>query len=548
MLKPLTLKAIFFLTAVAISCNAWADDTLTLKELAEKEEKAQQVKQAPEEIQQGPYDEYNRTTPRGSVIGLANALKENDYSTATQFIDLRNLPFTIGEEDGPDLARKLKVVAIRTMLLDYESLSSDPKGHNDDGLPSFRDRVTTIKTREGPVDILIQRVPRGDGVYVWKISNATIAMVPKLNEEFGYGIIGDRLSTIFPHRVFMGFELWQLLMMVVLFVCCYLVALVVTKVLLWLRERAVAGSKGKLKRFIAGPLRLLILVLLFRASFELIAPSLTARALFEAKTFLVIAVTWFSMGVVDMLIWRFSQRMTQNGQQDAVVLLKPAGTALKITLVFIALIVWLDNLGYEVTTLVAGLGVGGVAVAFAAQRSIENLIGSIIIYTSQPVRVGDFCRYGTVYGAVEEIGLRSTALRTPERTLVHIPNARFSSDEIENLTQRDKILYRCRLRLSYETTPSQIRNVLEKIRALLKSHEFIDDENSRVRFIEFAEYAQELELFSYIKTTDYLEFLEWREDLNLKILDLLEEAGVKLVIPSSTTFLESRDRQTLTGK
>ena len=176
----LTLIIVSFI-ATAISQHAVAaDDVLTLKEIAEKEEKAQQLKSTPEETQQGPYDEYNRTTPRGSVIGLANTLKDNDYTTATQYLDLRNLPFTIGEEDGPDLARKLKIVAIRSMLIDYESLSTHPKGHNDDGLPSFRDRVTTVKTSEGPVDILIQRVPRGDGVFIWKISNATIAMIPKL--------------------------------------------------------------------------------------------------------------------------------------------------------------------------------------------------------------------------------------------------------------------------------------------------------------------------------------------------------------------------------
>lgn len=544
-MKYLTLPQIFILLVIVTLSQASfaADDVLTLKELADKEEKAQQLRTVPEEIQQGPYDEYNRTTPRSSIIGLANALKEDDYAAATQYLDLRNLPFTIGEADGPDLARKLKIIAVRTMLIDYESLSTDPKGHDDDGLPSYRDRVTTIKTTEGPVEILLQRVPRGDGVFIWKISNATVAMIPKLNEEFGYGVIGDRLSTVFPHYVVSGFELWQIFMLVLLLVSCYAVAYMVTRLILWIRYRAIAGDGRKFNRFIGGPLRLLIMVLLFRASFETIAPSLTARALFEAKTFLIIAVTWFSMGIVEMLLWRLSEHMARSGQHDAVVLLKPAGTALKLTLVFIAIILWLDNLGYQVTTLLAGLGVGGVAVAFAAQRSIENLIGSIMIYTSQPVHVGDFCKFGEVLGTVEEIGLRATVLRTLERTLVHIPNAKFSTDSIENLTQRDKILYRCRLRLSYEASPAQIRTVLEKIRELIQEHEFIDEESSRVRFIEFAQYAQELELFIYIRTTDYAQFLEQQEDVNLKILDLLEQAGVKLVIPTNTTYLERRDSQ-----
>ena len=123
----------------------------------------------------------------------------------------------------------------------------------------------------------------------------------------------------------------------------------------------------------------------------------------------------------------------------------------------IAIVSWMDNLGYEVTTILAGLGVGGVAVALAAQKSLENLIGSITIYTSQPVHVGDFCKFGETLGTVEEIGLRATQLRTLGRTMVHIPNALFASGAIENLTQRDKILYRTRLRLSYHDTPEQVR-------------------------------------------------------------------------------------------
>lgn len=530
-----------FICAILSLQAAMAADAPSLKDISEREGKAVEILAEETDSVKGPYDEFGRTTPRSMTIGLANALSENDYVTSVQYLDLRNLPFTVNEEDGPELARKLKIIAERSMLIDYEALSDDPKGHSDDGLPAYRDRITTIKTSKGPVDILVQRVPRGDGVFIWKISNATIAQIPLLIDEFGYGVLGDRLSQLFPHYVVFGFELWQLVMLFALVVICYVLAYVVTWAILRIRQKIVEVGESKFNKFIAGPLRLLVMILLFRASFETIAPSLTARALFEAKTFLIIAITWFSMGMVDMLLWRLSQRMDRHGQKNAVVLLKPAATALKITLIFIAIIAWLDNLGYQVTTLLAGLGVGGVAVAFAAQRSIENLIGSLFIYTSQPVRVGDFCKYGEVLGTVEEIGLRATVLRTPERTLVYIPNAKFSTDAIENLTQRDKILYRCRLRLSYETTPAQIKTVLEKIRELIRSHENIDSDSSRVSFLEFAEYAQELELFIYISTNDYAKFLEYREDVNLRILDVLEQAGVNLVIPSNTTYLENRN-------
>ena len=223
---------------------------------------------------------------------------------------------------------------------------------------------------------------------------------------------------------------------------------------------------------------------------------------------------------------------------DAVVLLRPATTVIKLTLVFIGIVSWLDNIGYEVTTLLAGLGVGGIAIAFAAQRTLENVIGSITIYSSQPVHVGDFCKFGNTLGVVEEIGLRATQLRTLERPVVHIPNAKFSTDVIENLTQRDKILYRTRLRLSLQTTARQMQDVLEGIRELINKHEMIDEESSRVRFLEFGEYAQEIELYVYIRTQDFAEYLQYREDINLSITKIIESSGTQLVVPTRTTYFE----------
>jgi len=266
-----------------------------------------------------------------------------------------------------------------------------------------------------------------------------------------------------------------------------------------------------------------------------------ARAIFESRTLLIFAIVWVSFGFVEMVKHRLADRMQRNGQPDAVVLLKPASTATKFVLLLIGLISWMDNLGYEVTTLIAGLGVGGVAVALAAQKSMENLIGSIMIYTSQPVKVGDFCRYGNDIGTVEEIGLRATQLRTLARSVVHIPNAQFSAGVIENLTQRDKILYRTRLRLSFDTTSVQIQQVLDRVREMMRDHEDIDDDNSRIRFIEFGKYANELELFVYVRTCEFPVYLEKVEDINLRISGILDDIGVKIAIPASATYLAGKD-------
>jgi len=540
------LSFLFTLLLVLPSLLLAADEAPTLKEIVEKSDVEKIAETTDTKPTKGPLDEYGRTTPRSSVMGLANALSKYDFETAVHYLDLRNLPFTLHEEDGTDLARKLLIVAERSMIVDYEAISNDQEGHLDDGLPNYRDRVTAVKTSEGLVDILMQKVPRGDGVFIWKLSNATVAKIPALNEELGYGAIGDRLSLIFPHYKVMGFELWQWGMVLVLLLAGYLFAYIITWLLFKLVTLQTKQRLERAERFINGPLRILITVLFFRSTFDLIAPSLVARAVFEARTFLIFAVVWALLGFVDLILHRIAERMKKQGSADAVVLLRPASTAIKLTLFFIGIITWLDNIGYEVTTLLAGLGVGGIAIAFAAQRTIENLIGSITIYSSQPVHVGDFCKFGDKLGVVEEIGLRATQLRTLERSVVHIPNARFSSDIIENLTQRDKILYRTRLRLSLQTTAGQMQDVLKDIRGLIEKHESIDEETSRVRFLEFGEYAQEIELYVYIKTVDFAEYLEYREDINLSIREIIETSGTQLVVPANTTYFEGDTSPTIT--
>lgn len=523
-------------------------EAMTLKELADKQKADEEVfKKLAEAPAAGPFDEFNRSTPRSSLISLALSVKEGDYKRAVNYLDLRNLPFSLEQElDGEELVRKLFIVAKRAMVIDLEDLSDDPLGHKDDGLPSYRDHITTIKTKEGPVDILMQRVPRGDGVSIWKISNATVAMIPQLDKEFGYGIIGNKLADVFPHYMIIGLEVWQIVTLLGLLLIGYLIAFVLTFAIIKLSQKSNRLHSQRVQKFAVGPLRLLIMVLIFRAGFDMVAPSLEARALFEARTLLVIAIFWVILGIIDLVMYRLADRMTRNGQADAVVLLKPTSTAIKLVVALFALLSWMDNLGYEVTTLLAGLGVGGLAVAMASQKSLENLIGSITIYSSQPVHVGDFCKFGDTLGTVEEIGLRATQLRTLARTVVHIPNALFASGKIENLTQRDKILYRTRLRLSYSDTPAQATQVLAKIRELIEQHAFIDEENSRVRFLEFGEYARELDLYVYIKTRDFAEYLEQREDINLKIDAIIESAGTKLALPTTNINLAQSSESSLT--
>ena len=210
-----------------------------------------------------------------------------------------------------------------------------------------------------------------------------------------------------------------------------------------------------------------------------------------------------------------------------------------LVVVYIA-IYGLGKLGVPLAALLTGLGVGGLAIALAVRPLLENIVGGFILFLDKPVRVGDFCRYGDSVGTVEKVGLRSTRVRNLDRTIVTIPNAEFSQLQLKNYAKRDRMLYRLILQLRYETTSEQLRFVLERLRRMLLGHPRVTDDPARVRFFGFGAYSLDLEIFAYVNSNDWGEYLGIREDLNLRIMDIVHEAGTEFAFPSQTTYF-SRD-------
>ena len=196
-----------------------------------------------------------------------------------------------------------------------------------------------------------------------------------------------------------------------------------------------------------------------------------------------------------------------------------------------------QRLGVPVSGIVTGLGVGGIAVALAAQGTLQNLLGGAMLVTDRPLRVGDFCRYGDRQGTLEEIGLRSSRMRSLDRTLVTIPNSDLAAMHIENYAFRDRILLKAELGLRYETRPDQLRCILADIRAMLIAHPKVFPEPARVRFIGFGQSSLDIELFAYVRTADFNEFAGIREDLMLRILDIVARAGGSFAFPSQVVYL-----------
>lgn len=199
------------------------------------------------------------------------------------------------------------------------------------------------------------------------------------------------------------------------------------------------------------------------------------------------------------------------------------------------------QLGLSITPIIAGLGVGGLAVALAIRPTLENLVGGFVLFADKPVRVGEFCSFGSMMGTVEEIGLRSTRLRGLDRTVITVPNADFAQMQIVNFTRRDMNLFQAKLGLRYETTPDQLRFVAAKIRKLLIQHSKVSPDPARVRFSEFGGSAYVLDIYAFILAADWNDYMAIKEDLNFKIAEIVRDCGTGFAFPSQTIYL-ARDR------
>jgi MscS family membrane protein len=433
----------------------------------------------------GPQDEFNRGVSRTTVAGFLAAAKKRDYQRAAEYLDLRNLPRALTKMQGPQLARQLKVIFDRYLWIDLEKLSLDPKGHKEDGLPSSRDAVGKLDIPGKTVEILLQRVPRGDGVLIWKFASVTVAQIPQLYNTYGYGYLGKIFPEAFFDLQILGIEVWLWVGLLIITLLAYIGAYIPTKMIdLFLQHHPtpVRASVGRLMR---GPLRFLLMLVVGRQIIQYFHPPFWLQAVLQAHTLLIVALVWMALWVIDFLLDRLAHRFQGPKRKTAGVLLPPLATAAKTMFIIIAVLVWLDNLGFRITTLLAGLGIGGLAMALALQKPIENLVSAITLYTSQPVAVGDFCRFGDKIGTIEEIGLRATKVRTLNHTLLTVPNIDFVHAQLENFSKRKKIWYHPQIRLRYDTTPDQLRYILVEIRKIFYAHPKVLEDPARIRFEGF---------------------------------------------------------------
>jgi MscS family membrane protein len=252
--------------------------------------------------------------------------------------------------------------------------------------------------------------------------------------------------------------------------------------------------------------------------------------IFAALGWLVVLVTGRVADVVN------AARYAEAGSIDSHlvrIVLRLASLVLLVTLVIYAA----GFFGIPLTPVIASLGVGGLAIALAVRPTLENVIGGLTLFADKPVRIGDFCRFGSEEATVEEIGLRSTRLRKLDDTVISMPNSDFSQRELTNYSRRRRRLYQTTIGLRYETTEEQLRAVIARVDTMLHDHPRVLHDRLHVRFDGFGASSLDVAVFVYISATDWLQYLEVREDINFKIMSIVEAAGTGFAFPSQTSYL-----------
>jgi MscS family membrane protein len=286
-----------------------------------------------------------------------------------------------------------------------------------------------------------------------------------------------------------------------------------------------------MRRFFLGPVSTFVLVVIGNETILTIGAGLAAQELHRGYTIITVATVWLIWQSVNLFRDVYGYHLENEGKHSSIALLRPLISTMKIVVVMMGALVWLDNLGYQITAVLTGLGIGGIAVALVLQKPLEDVFGAITLYTQQPIRIGDFGRFGSTTGTVEEISLRTTRIRTLDNSVVAVPNMRLAAEPIENLSARRKFLYQPVLRLRNDTAPVKLHEALDKIRGMLTNHDKVLDEAMRVRFTSIGTVSHDLAVFAYIDASDWAGYLEVAEDLNFRILGILDEVGAELARP-----------------
>lgn len=488
-----------------------------------------------------PSDTLGRNTPHGTLLGFLQAAQLGRYKDAAQYLQLSNME---RDAHGEDLARQLHQLMDKAFVGRIGAVSDNPEGSSQPGVPQSRERIGEFRVNdtETNVDLVHVSDPTTGGV-IWLFSSSTLARVPELSSQIEESEIESELPRFLVVQRVFGTSLWRwvaflLFIPLALGISWAMVRLLRTGIRFWLRRQCRPVLQDFYDSF-GAPARFILTILFHWVGVIFLNPPLLFREYYRrcVGVMLTAGVAWLVVRVIN----RWSERartsaLAGSGYRSGSIILL-GQRILNLAIVIVAALIVLSILGFNLTTAMAGLGIGSVAIAFAAQKTLENLLGGISILGDEVIRVGELCRIDGKVGTVEDISLRSTRIRTLDSTELSVPNGKLANMNIENLSRYDKNSFWTEIGLQRGTSPDQLRTLIESIRELLSSHPKVDPIGARVRLVGFGESSLDVEIYCHVLTGKWPEFLAIREELLLQIMDLIADAGTELSIPARTLYM-----------
>jgi MscS family membrane protein len=484
-----------------------------------------------------PTDQLGRDTPYGTVFGFLQTAEAGNYSIAAQYLQMSNAR---RQSEGDTIAMKLKVVMDRSFAGNLKP-SRQPEGTPQEDVPLDRQNLGAMSSGDVEAPLELVRMSEPNAGKIWLISSETLEKVPELYDQVEARQVETRLPSWVVKHQFAGMPIWQWFALILLIPVAaglgWLLLLILQTPFRWW-----AKSQGQLHmpwRSVSGPGWLLVGTLIHRVLAGYLGMPLLQRHYYIQVTAVavIIGANWVLWRVIRWFLRRVRNRALALGHGGTGSLIALGERIVKAAVFVMAGFSIFGVLGFNMTTALAGLGIGGIAIGFGAQQTIANLFGGVSVLGDEVIRVGDVCKFGDRTGTVEDIGLRSTRVRTEERTLLAIPNGTVATINVENLSRRDKMLFKTILGLHSNTTSDSVRYVLSEIRSVLENHPKIETQNVRVRLTELAAGSINLEVVCYVLTKDFNEFTEVREELLLRIMNFVEDSGTALASPSQTLYL-----------
>jgi MscS family membrane protein len=484
-----------------------------------------------------PVDPLNRATPSGSVLGFLQAAQSGEYGIASQYLQMSAAHRQV---EGEEIATQLKAV-MDAAFVGKVGAFNQPDGIAQEGVPLGHQKIGTMSSGDVEVDLDLVRINDPSAGKIWLVSADTLVKVPELYDQVQARRVEHRLPSILVKHQISGMPLWQwlglLLAIPVATGFSWLILALIGVPVRWWTHRH--GTDIGSWHSVHAPIWLLFATIVDRQLVSYLGmPLLQRHYYYEVLSIsFIIAGTWILWRFVRWSLQRVRLRALARGHAGTGSLILLGERIIKASIFLLGIFAALTSLGFNMSTALAGLGIGGLAIGFGAQQTIANLFGGVSVLGDEVIRVGDVCRFGDRTGTVEDIGLRSTRVRTDERTLLAIPNGTVASINVENLSRRDKILFTTKLGLKSDSKPDHVRYVLAEIRQLLATHAKVESKTIRVRLTDVAGSSLTIEVFAYVLTREYNEYAAIREDLLLRMMDIVEESGSGLATPSQTLYL-----------